>query len=192
MVKYWWLNLIRGAAALLLGVTLLAGLELFVERDALRLALLQFIGIYLLISGIMSFIWGFSVRKRFGLWVFAGIIGVVGGVAYLLRPFIEGVLSYASLAIILGLIILLTGLIHIFGGFKTGSEVSRKWGWEHILLGVIEIGIGLLVIVSIFVPVNVLVTALSMWGFIAGISLISDAFRLRRLAKSGAGENVAQ
>ena len=85
MVKYWWLNLIHGAAALLLGVTLLAGLELFVERDALRLALLQFIGIYLLISGIMSFIWGFSVRKRFGLWVFAGIIGVVGGVAYLLR-----------------------------------------------------------------------------------------------------------
>lgn len=184
MERYWWLNLIRGAAALLLGITLFAGLELFVERDALRLSLLQFIGIYLLISGIMSLIWGFSVRKRFGLWIFAGFIGVVGGAAYLLRPFIEGKLSYATLAFILGLIIFLTGLIHLFGGFKTGSEISRKWGWEHIILGAVEIGIGLLVMASIFVPVYVLVTALSFWGLIAGIGLISDAFRLRRQVKS--------
>jgi uncharacterized membrane protein HdeD (DUF308 family) len=191
MAKYWWLNLIRGVAALLLGILLLAGLELFVERDALRLALLQFIGIYLLISGIMSLIWGFTVRKRFGLWIFAGIIGVVGGVAYLIRPFVEGGLSYASLAIILGLIILLTGLIHIFGGFKTGSEISRKWGWEHILLGAVEIGIGLLVMLSTIVPVNVLVTALSFWGFIAGIGLISDAFRLRRQATTLGAEEAS-
>jgi len=154
-----------------------------VERDALRLALLQFIGIYLLISGIMSLIWGFSVRKRFGLWIFAGIIGVVGGVAYLIRPFVEGTLSYATLAIMLGLIIFLTGLIHIFGGFKTGSEISRKWGWEHIFLGAVEIGIGLLAMASTVVPVNILVTTLSFWGFVAGIGLISDALRLRRQAK---------
>jgi uncharacterized membrane protein HdeD (DUF308 family) len=75
-------------------------------------------------------------------------------------------------------------LIHLFGGFKTGSEISRKWGWEHIILGAVEIGIGLLVMASIFVPVYVLVTALSFWGLIAGIGLISDAFRLRRQVKS--------
>ena len=183
MIKYWWLNLIRGIAALLLGITLFAGLELFVERDALRLALLQFIGIYLLISGIVSLMWGFTVRKRFGLWVFAGIIGVAGGVAYLLRPFIEGTLSYATLAIMLGAIIFFTGLIHIFGGFRTDGEISRKWGWEHIFLGGVEIGIGLLVMASTIVPVDILVTTLSIWGLVAGVGLILDAFRLRRQSK---------
>jgi uncharacterized membrane protein HdeD (DUF308 family) len=86
LVKYWWINLIRGAAALFLSLGLILGLGLALDDATLKSMLSQFIGIYLLGSGIMSFIWGFSNRKRWGLWFAAGTLGLLGGMAFITRP----------------------------------------------------------------------------------------------------------
>ncbi|HSG15802.1 MAG TPA: hypothetical protein VLE70_05705, partial [Anaerolineae bacterium] len=66
--KYWWLNFVRGIAALLLGLGLLLPVEVLTEADHLQSILVQFIAIYLLLSGLMSLIWGLSNRRRFELW----------------------------------------------------------------------------------------------------------------------------
>jgi uncharacterized membrane protein HdeD (DUF308 family) len=181
LVKYWWINLVRGAAALFLGLGLILGLGLALDDATLKSMLAQFIGIYLLGSGIMSLIWGFSNRKRWGLWFAAGALGLLGGVAFIVRPFIDGFLSSTFLTVILGVVIVLTGVVHILGGFRTGDEYGHKWAWEHFLLGLIEIGMGLVILVSPLFTAQTSRIALSIWGVIAGIGLISDAIRLRRM-----------
>jgi uncharacterized membrane protein HdeD (DUF308 family) len=183
LVKYWWISLVRGAAALFLGLGLILGLGLALDEATLRSMLSQFIGIYLLGSGIMSFIWGFSNRKRWGLWFAAGTLGLLGGIAFIIRPFLDGFLSPTVLTVILGIVIVLTGVVHMLGGFRTEDRYGRRWAWEHFFLGLIEIGMGLVVLASPFITAQLSGLALSVWGVIAGIGLISDAIRLRRAAQ---------
>ena len=79
MQRMWWLNFIRGIVALIVGIIiLLAGLlggSLFVN----------FLAVFWLTSGVISLQWGLSVHQRKGLWLVAGIVGIVVGVALLLR-----------------------------------------------------------------------------------------------------------
>ena len=180
-IKYWWLNTVRGVAALAIGIGLLLPFELLAEADQLETILFQFIGIYLLVSGIMSLIWGFSNHRRFGLWLLAGALGLIGGIAFFLRSFLEGHFSATVLTVIFGLIMLLAGLIHLLGGFRLGKVYGRRWSWSHEFLGLVEIAIGILLLISILVPVENLRILLSFWGLVAGIGLIADGIRMRRL-----------
>ena len=182
--KYWWLNLVRGIAALFLGLALLLPVEVILKVDRVQAMLFQFIGIYLLLSGIMSLIWGFSNRRRLGMWILAGALGLVGGIAFFLRSFLESYLSSSVLTIIFGLIMLLAGSIHLLGGFRLSETYGRRWSWGHEFLGIVEIGIGILIIVSLFVSVDNLRIILSFWGIIAGVGLIGDGIRLRRRKKN--------
>jgi uncharacterized membrane protein HdeD (DUF308 family) len=81
--KCWWLNFIRGVAALALGLALLLPVELILKVDQVQTLLFQFVGIYLLVSGVMSLIWGLSHRQRFGIWIIAAALGLVGGIGLL-------------------------------------------------------------------------------------------------------------
>lgn len=189
LVKYWWINLVRGVAALFMGLGLILSLGLALDDVTLKSMLSQFIGIYLLGSGIMSLIWGFSNRKRWGLWFAAGALGLLGGVAFIVRPFIDGFLSSTLLTAILGIVIVLTGVVHILGGFRTGDQYGRKWAWEHFFLGLIEIGMGLVILASPLFTAQTSRAALSIWGVVAGIGLISDAIRLRRIDHKRGLEN---
>jgi len=190
--KYWWLNIVRGVAALLIGIALLLPAEVLLKVDQVQSLLFQFIGIYLLVSGIMSLIWGFSNRRRLGLWILAGALGLAGGIAFLRRSTLEGYLSASVLAIIFGLIMLLTGLIHILGGFQLGEFYGRRWLRGHFFLGLVEIVIGLLIFVSIFIPVENLRIILSLWGLVAGIGLLADGVRMRRLKSTLEDSQVSQ
>lgn len=179
--KYWWLNFVRGVAALALGLGLLLPVEVILKVDQVQTMLFQFVGIYLLFSGIMSLVWGLSNRRRFGLWLIAAVLGLVGGISFILRPFLEGFLSATTLAAIFGLIMLLTGLIHFLGGFRLGKAYGRRWSWSHEFLGLIEMAIGLLIFISFIVTVENLRIILSLWGIVAGIGLLADGVRMRKV-----------
>jgi uncharacterized membrane protein HdeD (DUF308 family) len=182
--RYWWLNFIRGIAALLLGIGLLLPFEVLLEAERVQTMLFQFIGIYLLVSGVMSLIWGLSNRRRFGLWIVAAALGLVGGIAFFLRSTLETYFSPTLLTILFGLIMLLAGLIHVLGGFRLGQRFGRRWTWGHEFLGLVEIIIGILVLLSLFLTVENLRIILSFWGIIAGVGLIADGFRLNKLKRS--------
>lgn len=182
--RYWWLNFVRGIAALMLGIGLLLPVEVILEADRVHVLLLQFIGIYLLISGAMSMIWGFSNRRRLGLWLMAGVLGIIGGITFLLRPFLENAIAPTVIIVIFGFIMLFAGLVHILGGFNLSETYGRRYSWGHLFLGLVEIGIGLLVFVSIFISVENFRVILSFWGLVAGVGLIADGVRMRELNNS--------
>ena len=161
-------SLVRGVAALLIGIALLLPVEVILKVDQVQSILFQSVGIYLLFSGIMSLVWGLSHRQRFGIWLIAAVLGLVGGISFILRPFLEGHLSATALTVIFGLIMLLTGLIHFLGGFRLGEAYGRRWSWSHEFLGLVEMAIGILIFISFIVTVENLRIILSLWGIVAG------------------------
>jgi uncharacterized membrane protein HdeD (DUF308 family) len=175
MQRLWWLNLIRGIVALIVGVLILGwptvGTTLFVN----------FLAIFWLASGLMSLQWGFSTHQERGLWLVAGVVGTVVGLALILRSFYQRYLEPSTAVRILGALALFVGLINLFGGFRT-PEMTREQSLGRVLLGSFEVGLGvLLIIIDALGPVSRLLAG--GWAFIGGLALILQAFQMRRALK---------
>ena len=142
-----WITLVRGTLALTLGVALLF------YPDKARPMLGNFMGMFWLVSGIISLRWGVRGERARGFPVLAGAIGVLAGLGMLGRNFARGWGAVDVFLSVLGLIILLTGLMHIFGGFRAGPEAQageprRKRSWTSLILGVFEVVLGLVLVVA--------------------------------------------
>ncbi|HXX79330.1 MAG TPA: DUF308 domain-containing protein [Ktedonobacteraceae bacterium] len=175
MQRFWFLNLIRGIVALIVGVLILAwpdvGGKLFVN----------FLAVFWLVSGVMILQWGVTMHQRRGLWLVAGIVGTVVGVALLLRYFYQRYLDPANAVRILGALALFVGLINVFGGFRT-PNMAREESTGRVILGGFEVGLGvLLIIIDALGPVSKLLAG--GWAFVGGIVLILQAVQMRRAEK---------
>jgi uncharacterized membrane protein HdeD (DUF308 family) len=176
-----WITLIRGMLAITLGVALL-----FWPDKALPM-LVNFMGMFWLVSGILSLRWGVHGERAKGLSLLAGGAGVLAGIGMLSRRFTMGMVGEDILLSVMGLIILLTGLMHIFGGFRTDPVATdlfsrnRKWSWTAFLLGLFEMVLGALLVVSPLDRGPVIYFAASVWALVGGMILIGDGVRLRRL-----------
>jgi uncharacterized membrane protein HdeD (DUF308 family) len=176
-----WITLIRGMLAVTLGVALLFW------PDKARPILVSFMGMFWLVSGIVSLRWGVHGERARGLSLVAGAAGVLAGVGMLSRRFTQGMVGEDVLLSVVGLIILLTGLMHIVGGFRTGPvethlfSQNRKWSWTAFLLGLFEIVLGVILVVAPLERGPVIYFAASVWALVGGAILLGDAVSLRRI-----------
>jgi len=134
-----WITLARSAMALALGLALL------LQPDKARPMLVNFIGVFWLAAGIMSLRWGANGERARRLTVVVGVVGIVAGLMILGRFLLIQIVGEASMVLLLGGVIVLTGLVHVFDGFRTGS--GRQRSWTSTLLGAFEIVLGLAVLV---------------------------------------------
>jgi uncharacterized membrane protein HdeD (DUF308 family) len=171
-----WITLIRGLLALTLGTALLF------YPDRARPMLANFMGIFWLTSGIISIRWGVSGERARGLPVLAGIVGVIAGLGMLGRHFVPEAAPLDVFLSVLGLIILLTGIIHIYYGMGRGHH-DRKRSWPATILGVFEIVLGLILVFAPMERGPGLLAAAGVWAVLGGIILIGDALRIRKLQK---------
>jgi uncharacterized membrane protein HdeD (DUF308 family) len=175
-----WITLIRGMLAITLGVALIF------QPEKARPMLVNFMGMFWLVSGIVSLRWGVHGERAKGLSLLAGAIGVLAGVGMLSRRFTTGMVGEDVLISVVGLIILLTGLMHIFGGFRTGPvethlfSQDRKWSWTAFLLGLFEMILGLMLVIEPMGRGPLVYFAASIWALLGGAILIGDAVRQRR------------
>jgi uncharacterized membrane protein HdeD (DUF308 family) len=101
----------------------------------------------------------------------------------LVVPLLTSEVSLATLAYMFGIVAILTGLLHIFGGFRTSTGVGRRWSTGSFYLGIVEVILGLVVILSPGDPSGITYTAATIWALIGGGGLITESIRLRRLAR---------
>ena len=185
-----WITLVRGMLAITLGVALVFW------PDKARPILVNFMGMFWLVSGIVSLRWGVHGERAKGLSLLAGAAGVLAGVGMLSRRFTQGMVGEDVLLSVVGLIILLTGLIHIVGGFRTGPVEthllsqnrtrmwSRAWSWTAFLLGLFEIVLGVILVIAPMGRGPLIYFAASVWALVGGTILLGDAVRLRRLRQT--------
>jgi uncharacterized membrane protein HdeD (DUF308 family) len=132
---------------------------------------------------VISIRFGASGRRAGRLALIAGVIGVIAGLAMLGRVLFASWVAAEILLSLLGVIILLTGVLHASGGFRKRSTEGREWTWTSFLLGIFEILLGLNLSISPLNPENWVYLAASIWALLGGLILIGDALYLRQLAK---------
>jgi uncharacterized membrane protein HdeD (DUF308 family) len=162
-VKFW-VTLIRGILALVLGIALI------VQPDKARPFLVNFMGMFWLAGGLVGLradVNGSGGRRWMRI---AGIIGVVTGLIVVLRHSLTGAISELNVFYLLGAVILLTGLMHVIFGFPSASGGQRSW--TSIILGLFEIVLAILVLVTPLVYSPLLYWTITLWAFLGGFLLI--------------------
>jgi len=172
-----WITLFRGILAVALGIILIF------QPEKTRWFLGNFMGLFWLASGAMSLRWGLAGERSKGLSLLAGVVGVFAGLAMLSRTFVANYVAETTMFTVLGVIVLLTGIMHVSGGFKKGPDHVRRWSWTAFLIGAFEIILGLIVIISPLDRSPFFYFVAVVWAMLGGLILIGDALRVRRLSQ---------
>jgi uncharacterized membrane protein HdeD (DUF308 family) len=170
----WWVALINGIATLIIGILLL------VSPGMSILILIQFLGIYWLIDGIVSIVRIFTRTTDipWGWLLVRGILGIVAGLIVINNPLWSTILLPTILVIILGIQGIIGGIIGLVEGFRGGIH------WGPVLVGAIGIIFGLILLASPLLGAVVLPLVVGIVSVVGGIAIIIISFQMRKAAKS--------
>ena len=164
----WWLVLLQGIATLILGVLLV------ISPGMTTAVLVQFLGVYWLVSGIFSIV-GIFVGDReihWGWLLLSGVLGILAGIAVLKHPLLSTILLPTMLVYLIAIEGIVMGVVSLIDAFKGGGWGAGIWGVVSIIFGVILFGSPLLAAVALSVVMGV-------FGVVGGIALIVISFRMR-------------
>ncbi|PZF74373.1 HdeD family acid-resistance protein [Taibaiella soli] len=169
--QYWWMFLLRGVIALLLGL-----LALFAPGVTFT-SLIIFLGAYLFIDGIFSVLSALGARKTLKDWpwyLLSGITGIVIGLITFYHPFATA----TAVIYMIAFWSLIAGLVEITMAIRLARMIKGE-GW-YILGGALTILFGILILTN---PIAGAITITMLFGIYAvmiGIMLISLSMRLRK------------
>ena len=174
----WWIVLIRGIVAGLLGIIL------FVQPASLIAVIMLFMGAYWFVDGTLTLIASIKERKtspnvRWG--IFTGIIGILAGLVIFSQPIASAIVTTSFLMYFLAAVAIVYGFLSIVNGIRFREEITTKW--SILFSGAISILFGMFLMSSPLLPLMVLAYSLGAFAFISGTVLVVNAFRLRRGVK---------
>ena len=159
-----WLLVIQGIAGILFGLLLV------LAPGASSVVLVQFLGIYWLVGGVVglvSLIWDRSLM----VWkILGGVLGLVAGIAIIQHPLWSPILVGTTLVVFFGAIALGFGVTELVRGFGGA-------GWGAVALGVVDILVGLLLIVDPLAGAIALPLLIGILVLVGGIATPTLAFR---------------
>ena len=162
----WWVVLIEGIAAIIIGVLLL------VNPRITTTVLIQFLGIYWFIVGIIDIVRIFMDSSMWGWKLFSGIIGILAGIAIIQYPLWSSLLVPTVLVWVFGFFGIIIGVIGLIQAFQGA-------GWGAGILGILSILFGLLLIFNAFVASLTLPFIFGILGVVGGLAALVMAFRMR-------------
>ena len=168
----WWLTLISGILATIIGAVLLWG-GLLNKIDTYML-LVTFLGIWWMVQGIFDIIGIFIDHAMWGWKLFIGIVSIAAGFYILSYPIISAVALPKIFVLVLGIWGLMYGIILLIMAFQGG-------GWGAGILGVLGIIFGIALMANYMAPgmgLSMLWTA-AVFAFVGGIFMIFRAFQQR-------------
>ena len=173
-----WITLFRGFLAIILGLTI------FLIPEKTKAMLFNFMGMFWMMAGIAGVRQEFHKRGH-RLVLAASFLGVLAGIAVLTRNLTREYLEEFWVMEILGAVILLTGILHILGGFQIGGKAMHARTELSIFLGVFEVILGGVLLLFQGSPSPILYGIAIIWALFMGIFLLGDALRQYRQSKSG-------
>ncbi|HUS94051.1 MAG TPA: HdeD family acid-resistance protein [Patescibacteria group bacterium] len=162
----WWLVLIEGIAAVIIGLMLLA------KPGMTTAILVQIVGIYWFIAGILSIVSIFIDSSAWGWKLIIGILGILAGLLIIRHPLYSTFLVPTTLIIILGIEGIIIGAINIFRAFKGA-------GWGAGILGALSIIFGILLLANPAMGALALPFVLGIFAIVGGIMAVVAAFRMK-------------
>ncbi|MGE5603579.1 MAG: HdeD family acid-resistance protein [Nitrososphaerales archaeon] len=168
----WWLTLILGISAIIIGAVMLWGTT--ATRVETYVFLVTMLGIYWLIWGIMELVYMFIDHTAWGWKLFMGIVSILAGGSILMYPLAAAIALPQIFVLVLGIWALMEGIILLFLAFRGG-------GWGAGILAVISIVLGL-ILIGDYGRIGsglAMLWAAAIWALIGGIVLVVRAFQAR-------------
>jgi uncharacterized membrane protein HdeD (DUF308 family) len=143
---------------------------------------------FVFIDGIASIIAGFRSarqRERWGWLVFRGITGVLIGLLFVGMPLVTtAAYAYVSIAL-LALWSILAGLFEIGAAIRLRKDIEGEWMLGLSGLFTVVLGGAIIALVLPNPRATILSAAwlIAIYAWVAGVILVVQALRLRRLAK---------
>jgi uncharacterized membrane protein HdeD (DUF308 family) len=169
VAKDWWLYLIAGITSMIFGALILS-----VDWSVDGLA--AFVGTLFIIQGAAYVVTRPLDGGTRSTNLIAGLAGVVAGIVLLAWPD----RGLYTLGVFAGIWIVTSGLIHIVGAFV--NRFAPHW-WLVLLLGLIEVPIGIWAMRRPGLTLAVIVTLTGAWAVVTGIWQILLAFEVRSLPR---------
>jgi uncharacterized membrane protein HdeD (DUF308 family) len=169
----WWLTLINGILALIVGGVLLwAPVKAKVD---VYMLLVWFLGFYWLFRGIFDIVYMFIDHTAWGWKLFMGIVGIMAGSYILMYPVASGLVLPKIFVLVLGIWGLIEGIVLLIMAFQGG-------GWGAGILGALAIIFGIALCANYYVAGMGLsfLWAAAIMGVVGGIFLIVRAFQERK------------
>jgi uncharacterized membrane protein HdeD (DUF308 family) len=163
----WWLVLLQGVAALMIGILLITNPAITV------LTLVAFLGVYWLVGGVLDLVSIFLDQTRWGWRLLTGLLGIVAGVLVVRNPLWAGIAVPTTLVYLLAIIGVIVGGARLVRAFTGG-------GLGQGLLGAVSIILGIFLLMRPLVALQFLVYVIGFWAIAGGIAMIVGAFWLRR------------
>ena len=168
---YWWLFLVRGLFAIILGVLAI------IFPGSTMAVLVMFLGAYMFIDGLFSIVAAFNARRTMRTWTWllaSGVLGVIIGIITFFNPFATA-LAIITLIAFWALVI---GLAEIIWAIRLRS-VIRGEGW-YIASGILSIAFSFLLLVLPRAGILTISYLFGIYAITIGVILLSLGTRLRR------------
>lgn len=164
----WWVVLIESIAILIIGILLLT------NTAATTVIVIQALGLYWLITGVIDLVRIFLPGRTVGWgWLlFSGIIGIIAGILILQHPWYAAILVPTTLIWVMGFFGIFIGIVGLVQAFQGA-------GWGAGILGGLSIIFGIILIANPLVAAIGLPFVVGIFAIIGGIMGIFAAFRLR-------------
>lgn len=169
----WWLTLIGGILAIVVGTLLLWGN--LVTQVKTYLLLLEVLGIWWLVDGIFDIVHMFTDHRQWGWKLVMGLVSIIAGAYVLMYPVLVGLELPSLLVLILGIWGVIKGGMMFYMSFKGA-------GGAYAIVGIFAIFFGLILIAAYTVPGAGLafVWVASLGAIFGGFFLIYRAFQQRK------------
>jgi uncharacterized membrane protein HdeD (DUF308 family) len=183
MFENWWVILLRGILAIILGALLILFPGITIQ------SLVLVFGAYALIDGIGTLWTAIRYRGQPRWWVhlLQGILGIIAGILVFLYPAFATISAVFFVLYIIAFWAIFTGVMEIIAAIQLRKEIEGEF-WMA-LGGVLSILFGALLIFFPGAGILTLVTVMAAYEIVFGITLILLAFRVRN-AQGQAGSTT--
>lgn len=170
-VRLWWVIVVVGLASVAAGVILVAR-----PSNSLK-TLAVVVGIFLLLDGIAELISSLGRgREHRAMAAIVGVVGIVIGIVLIRHP----TSAVSAIGLIIGIWLVVAGAGRLIGSFVSGGPVLLG-----LLLGLLELAVGIAVIADPHIGYATLAVLVGICLIINGIGTTALGFAIR-----GAGEHV--
>ena len=161
----WWLVLLEGLAALIIGIYLIAN-----PIDT-TIILVRMLGWYWLFVGIFTIVTILMDRTDWVWRAVNGILGILAGIVIINYPLFSALFIPATLVTIAAILAIGFGVLRLYWALKEG--------WSSAIAGVLNIILGLLILGHPMLGIITLVYVAAILSIVGGVATIYLAIKMR-------------
>ncbi len=162
----WWIVLIYGILSVIVGF-----LFLFYPLTSL-MAFVFVLGIYWLVTGIITLIHMFQDRTAWGWKLFSGVLGIIAGLLVISRPLWATIVVPTVYVIIIAIWGIFMGIIMLIAAFKGA-------GWGAGIMGALAIFLGIVLLANPLIAATALPFVFGAFALAGGIINLIAAFKMK-------------